>query len=91
MYKKKVKLCILLLSGLGLAGLQAQEAVPATGGNASGSGGTVSYSVGQIVYGKFKGISRTGSTVLSGDAASDKVFYVRRLGTFPGFVLMYGA
>ena len=63
MYKKKVKLCILLLSGLGLAGLQAQEAVPATGGNASGSGGTVSYSVGQIVYGSSTG---TNGSVVQG-------------------------
>lgn len=45
-----MKLCVLLLSGIGLAGLQAQEAVAASGGNASGSGGTVSYSVGQAVY-----------------------------------------
>ena len=63
MYKKKVKLCILLLSGLGLAGLQAQEAVPATGGNASGSGGTVGYSVGQVVYGSSTG---TNGSVVQG-------------------------
>lgn len=36
--------------GLGLTGLRAQESVNATGGNASGSGGSASYSVGQIVY-----------------------------------------
>lgn len=59
MHKKKVKLCVLLLSGLGLAGLQAQEAIPATGGNASGSGGTVSYSVGQVVYTTNPGTSGT--------------------------------
>ena len=28
----------------------AQEAIPATGGNAIGSGGSISYSVGQVVY-----------------------------------------
>jgi hypothetical protein len=48
-YKKTI-LCALLLLGLGLTGLQAQEVIPATGGNASGSGGSMSYSVGQIVY-----------------------------------------
>ncbi len=32
------------------AGLQAQETVPATGGDASGSGGTVAYSIGQLFY-----------------------------------------
>ena len=45
---KKVNLSALLL-GLGLAA-QAQQATTSTGGNASGSGGTVAYSVGQIVY-----------------------------------------
>ncbi|MCF8297889.1 MAG: hypothetical protein K9J13_10125 [Saprospiraceae bacterium] len=30
--------------------IQAQEVIPATGGNATGSGGSVSYTIGQIVY-----------------------------------------
>jgi len=47
---KKLKLSVVLLLGLGLTGLQAQESVNATGNNASGSGGSASYSVGQIVY-----------------------------------------
>lgn len=53
MTRKKLKLSALFLFGLGLTGIQAQdthEAVSTSGGNASGSGGTVSYSVGQIVY-----------------------------------------
>ena len=48
MKQKKVTLSVLLL-GLGLTA-QAQQATTATGGDASGSGGTVAYSVGQIVY-----------------------------------------
>jgi len=47
---KKLKLIIVLLLGLGLTGLQAQEAIPATGGEASGSDGSASYTVGQVVY-----------------------------------------
>lgn len=47
---KKIKLFAILLLGFGLTGLHAQEAIPAAGGNATGSGGTVSYSVGQAVY-----------------------------------------
>ena len=35
---------------LGLGGLQAQEAPIASGGEATGTGGTASYAVGQIVY-----------------------------------------
>ena len=48
MKQKRVKLSVLLL-GLGLTA-QAQQATIATGGDASGSGGKVAYSVGQIVY-----------------------------------------
>jgi hypothetical protein len=37
----------MFLLGLGLTGIQAQESVNTTGGNAAGSGGSVSYAVGQ--------------------------------------------
>jgi hypothetical protein len=50
MRNKRLKLIAILLLGLGMKGLQAQEALPATGGNASGSGGSARYSVGQVVY-----------------------------------------
>ena len=50
MQLKRFKLCAILLLGLGLTGLQAQESVNVTGGNASGSGGSASYSVGQVAY-----------------------------------------
>jgi len=47
--KTKVKLLISFLF-LGFGSLFAQETIPATGGDASGSGGSVSYTVGQINY-----------------------------------------
>ncbi len=50
MRHKKVKLSVVLLLGLGLTLVQAQEAIPASGGNGSGSGGSVSYTIGQVVY-----------------------------------------
>ena len=50
MQYNKLILSALLLTVLGLAGLQAQEAVLAAGGDASGSGGSISYSVGQVTY-----------------------------------------
>jgi hypothetical protein len=50
MRHKKIKLSAVLLLGLGLTGLQAQTSVNATGSNASGGGGSVSYSVGQVFY-----------------------------------------
>ncbi|MCB0446607.1 MAG: T9SS type A sorting domain-containing protein [Gelidibacter sp.] len=46
----KLKLSIVLLLGLGITELQAQESINAIGGDASGSGGSASYSVGQVVY-----------------------------------------
>lgn len=48
MKHKKLKLGVLLV-GFNLS-VQAQQAATASGGDASGSGGTVAYSVGQIVY-----------------------------------------
>ncbi len=54
---KKTKTVALLLLGFGITTAQAQQAVTATGGNASGSGGTVAYSVGQIVYTTNTGIT----------------------------------
>ena len=50
MKHKRLKLSALLFLGLGLTGLQAQTSVNATGGDALGSGGSASYSVGQVVY-----------------------------------------
>jgi len=51
MTKNKLRTIVLLLAGLLWAGMaQAQESVNATGGDAAGSGGFASYSVGQVVY-----------------------------------------
>jgi len=58
MKHKKSVLIVVLLLVLGLTELHAQEAFPATGGNASGSGGSVSYTIGQVFY-----ITNTGITV----------------------------
>ena len=57
MRHKRLKLSALLLLGLGLTGLQAQTSVNATDGDVSGSGGSVSYSVGQVVYTTHTGTS----------------------------------
>ncbi|MCK5136898.1 MAG: T9SS type A sorting domain-containing protein [Bacteroidales bacterium] len=50
MRHKQLKLSVVILLGLWLTGSQAQEAISTTGGEATGSGGTVSYTVGQLVY-----------------------------------------
>jgi hypothetical protein len=57
MRPKKLIYSAIVLHFIGLTALQAQTTIPASGGNASGSGGTVSYTVGQIVYTKNSGTS----------------------------------
>lgn len=63
MRHRLLKFIALLLLGPGLTGLQAQTSVNATGGNASGSGGSVSYSVGQVLYQTY---TRTNGSVAHG-------------------------
>jgi hypothetical protein len=50
MKNKTTKLTALLLLGICFNQVYAQQATTASGGDASGSGGSVAYSVGQIVY-----------------------------------------
>jgi len=59
MQKISLHLIITLLLSFGLTELQAQEAITASGGEASGSGGTVSYSIGQMTYTTFTGSNGT--------------------------------
>ncbi len=47
---KKTLLFLLLLIAIGLTETKAQQSINATGKNATGSGGSVSYSVGQVTY-----------------------------------------
>ncbi len=47
---QKANIIVLFLLVLGLPTAQAQEAVISAGGDALGSGGSVAYSVGQIIY-----------------------------------------
>jgi hypothetical protein len=50
MKNKKARTLSLILLGFGLTTVNAQQATTASGGNASGSGGTIAYSLGQVVY-----------------------------------------
>jgi len=49
MRHKKLKLSTVLLLGLGLTGLHAQETISSSGGEATGNG-SASYTVGQVFY-----------------------------------------
>ena len=59
----RLKIKAFFLLGLGLTGLQAQTSVNTIGGNASGSGGSASYSVGQVVYQAHSG---TNASIIEG-------------------------
>lgn len=48
MRRNKLILSVVFLLGVGLTGIRAQEVILSSGGEASGSGGSASYSVGQI-------------------------------------------
>lgn len=54
-----VKLSAMLFLALGFTALQAQQSINASGNNASGSGGLVSYSVGQAAYQTHTGTTGT--------------------------------
>ena len=47
---KKTGFSAAALIALSITGLHAQQTVPATGGEATGSGGTSSYTIGQVAY-----------------------------------------
>lgn len=58
MKKNKSKSLLILLVGLLWTSLvQAQESANSSGGNATGTGGTVAYSVGQVIYTTNTGIN----------------------------------
>lgn len=59
MQYKKVKISAAFILSIGLNGLFAQEAILTTGGNALGSGGSASYSVGQVFYSIYTGTNGT--------------------------------
>lgn len=88
MRHKKLKLSVILLLGLGLTGLQAQESINATCGNASGSGGSVSYSVGQIVYTTNTG---TNGSVANGVQQPFEISIVTGLEEAKGILLFFTA
>ena len=47
---KQLNLCVVFLLSAGLTGLQAQETISVSGGNAYGTGGSASYTLAQVTY-----------------------------------------
>lgn len=83
----KTKLFLLIvLFGLFITNIQGQQSVHSSGGNATGSGGQSSYSVGQVAY---TGTAGSGGSVIQGVQQPFEIF---TLGTddFPDIQLMIG-
>jgi len=59
MNRKKIVSCVLFLSAIGLSQIFAQGNINSTGGKATGTDGTVNFSVGQTVFNTFS--SETGT------------------------------
>jgi hypothetical protein len=76
MKNKKVKLSATILLVFGLTGMYAQKAITVSGGNAKGSGGSVSYTIGQLVYTTNKG---TNGSVAQGVQQSFEISVVTTL------------
>ena len=88
MVYKKLKFSALLMLILGLTVVQAQESATATGGNASGSGGSLSYSVGQVVYQTYSG---TNGSVAQGVQQPFEISVVTGIDDAKGIRLMISA
>ncbi len=85
MQNKIVKLSSVLLLGIVLTGVHAQEAVTTSGGNASGSGGSISYTVGQIFYTTITG---TNGSVAQGVQQPFEISVVNSIGETQGISLI---
>lgn len=83
-------LCITSVFGCSvlISGVTAQETIPAAGGDASGSGGTVSYSIGQAFYSAFSG--ETGY-IAEGVQQAYEIYDVTAVEDLTGIQLMVSA
>ena len=86
MKQAKRFLLFLILSGFYFAALKAQNTIPAAGGNATGSGGSVSYTIGQILYNTFSG---TNGTFIQGVQQPYEISVVDAIENTEGIILEY--
>jgi hypothetical protein len=81
----KTVIMVFCLSACGTA-IQGQNAIPATGSNASGSGGSASYSIGQVTY---QILSGTTGTVAQGVQQPYEISVVTAIANTEGITLEY--
>jgi hypothetical protein len=84
---KKIKfLFVAFLCSIYVASLQGQSIIPATGGNATGSGGSVSFTIGQITY---QTLSGTSGTIAQGVQQPYEISVVTVIENTEGITLEY--
>ena len=89
MTRKPLKLCIVLFMVFGLTiSLRAQNTVPASGGEASGNDGSVSYTVGQLLFSLHTG---TNGSVAEGVQQPFEISVVVGIDQARGITLNYKA
>ena len=81
---KKLLFNVAFLLGFGLTGIQAQEVITASGGEATGSNGTVSYTLGQLFYSTHSG---TDGTIAEGVQQPYEISVVTGIEDFEGISL----
>jgi len=86
MEQKCKVLCIMVLCSFLMVSLQGQQTIPATGGTATGSGGTVSYTIGQVTYQMFSGAD---ASVAQGVQQPYEISVITSVGNTEGIVLEY--
>jgi hypothetical protein len=85
--KKKIGCFLVILCYCGFCTtLHGQATIAATGGNATGSGGSVSYTIGQILYNTFSG---TNGTVAQGVQQPYEISVVTAVVNTEGITLEY--
>ena len=88
MKSKRFKLSIVFLLCFVYTGLQAQQAILTAGGNASGTGGTASYSIGQVFYTTNTGLN---NSVAQGVQQTYKISVVNEIEEAKGIELVCSA
>lgn len=88
MQKGTIKVLITLFFSLWITGLSAQNSIHAGGGNASGSDGNISYSVGQVFYNTSQG---TNGSIIEGVQQPYEISVIIGIDEIDGINLYYSA
>jgi len=86
MQNKKSRLIPIFLFGLGISLVKAQSTIPASGSNADGSGGSASYTIGQVTYQTIEGST---GTVAQGVQQPYEISVVTAIENTEGITLEY--